>query len=135
MAVRASRGQIGWFRLNPVRGNEQNSTGGEGLRPCVVLSDTQVITSEGYFLLYVAVPLTTKLQYESRICPRIANPNFNGVTQYSLALIPQIRALDPERLERVGRSALASADLNKLEVALRLLLGLQNLPVHVPPTP
>lgn len=130
MNVRVLRGQIGWFKLNPIRGNEQNSTAGP--RPCVVLSDAQVLFSEGYYLLYVAVPLTTAMRYESSVCPRIANPNAKGITGNSIALIPQIRALDPERLERVSASSLASEDLKKIEDALRLLVGLPGSSASAP---
>jgi mRNA-degrading endonuclease toxin of MazEF toxin-antitoxin module len=98
----------------------------------VVLSDSSVLDSEGYHLLYVAVPLTTAMHLESKVCPRVANPNSRGVTRDSIALLPQIRALDPERLERVSASPLAATDLKKIEDALRLVVGLSGSSTSLP---
>ena len=124
--MRPLRGDIGWFRLNPIRGSEQSSA--EGPRPCVVLSDIDAIDAAGYYPLYVVVPLTAALQYESALCPRIANPHPGGVTRESVALVPQIRALDGgERLVRVT-SPLSTEDMSKIEASCRLLLVLPVVP-------
>lgn len=89
-------GDIYWVDLPPSQGREQ-----AGRRPAIVLQD------DGYaggLPLFIAVPLTTAAA-SRRFAGTVPIPATadNGLSQDSVALVFQLRALDRRRLrERIG---------------------------------
>jgi len=65
-----------------------------GVRPCVVVSDPDVISDHGFPLTCV-VPATSKPGH-GLLCPA------RGLTTESLALIDQLRSMDKRRIRRVS---------------------------------
>jgi mRNA interferase MazF len=118
------RGDIFWFRLDPTEGHEQAKD-----RPCVIISNDRINRSGG---VVVVVPLTTKgvADLKHRILieekDKIQEPGTRGCPDDSIALVYQLRAIDPsQRLldqQRVAR--VTAAALGAIEAALIHILDI-----------
>ena len=109
------RGTILLVGLAPTVGHEQ-----AGTRPCVVVSDPAVASSQKYGVLAV-VPITTK-PGEGALYPSL-EPGSSGLLRTSYALIDQIRAVDKSRvLQRYG--AVGAEEIAAIDKGLALFLGL-----------
>ena len=86
------RGEIWLADLNPVRGSEQ-----AGIRPVLIFQNN---TINRFTITVLAIPFTTNLRRASLpSCVRISK-NEGGLTNDSVALCHQLRALDKTRLQR-----------------------------------
>jgi mRNA interferase MazF len=113
--MRLERGTVAIIALDPTRGHEQRGT-----RPCVIVSDADVIADQRYPLVAV-VPISGQAG-EGALYPRLA-PGKSGLRKVSFALIDQIRSVDKRRIERVfGR--LAADEIAAIDEGLSLFLGL-----------
>jgi mRNA interferase MazF len=109
------RGSVVLVVLDPTRGHEQL-----GLRPCVVVSDPEVVASQRYPLVGV-VPLTTRAG-EGALCPQI-DAAASGLRQASWAPVDQVRSVDKRRVvQLVGR--VADDEVAAIERGLMLFLGM-----------
>ena len=106
------KGEI-WIVNIPVSdGHEQHGT-----RPVIILADTPSS-------VVVGVPCTTHmraLRYPYTVL--ITASEHNGLTQDSIALVLQIRAIDKKRLHQKA-GAVEKETLQKIEGELRRLFGL-----------
>ena len=85
------RGEIWLADLNPIRGSEQ-----AGVRPVLIF---QSDTINRFTTTVLAIPLTTNLRRASLpSCVRISKDE-GGLTNDSVALCHQLRALDRTRLQ------------------------------------
>lgn len=101
--------------LEPTLGREQR-----GMRPCVVVSDPEVVTAHRYPLVAV-VPVTGRAG-EGALYPALA-AGASGLRQPSWALADQVRSVDNWRVQRlVGR--VSEAESAAIDQALTLFLGL-----------
>ena len=86
------RGEIWLADLNPVRGSEQ-----AGVRPVLIFQNN---TINRFTTTVLAIPFTTNLRRASLpSCVRISKDE-GGLTNDSVALCHQLRALDKTRLQR-----------------------------------
>jgi mRNA interferase MazF len=109
------RGSVVLVDLDPTRGHEQR-----GLRPCVVVSDAEVVTAQRYPLVGV-IPLTSRAG-EGALYPRVAE-GASGLRLASWALTDQVRSVDKRRVVRhLGR--VANEELAAIERGLALFLGM-----------
>jgi mRNA interferase MazF len=109
------RGSVLVVDLEPTFGHEQ-----QGLRPCVVVSDPEVVTAQCYPLVAV-VPITGRAG-EGALYPSLAAGG-SGLRQTSWALTDQVRSVDKRRVQRlVGR--VSEAELAAIDQGLALYLGL-----------
>lgn len=113
--MRLDRGAIVLLDLNPTVGHEQS-----GVRPCVVVSDPDVLASRRYPLLAV-VPVTGT-KGDGPLYPALG-PGKSGLQRASWALVDQLRSVDKRRVRRVfGR--LPQSELDLVDEGLALFLGL-----------
>jgi len=109
------RGSVVVVDLDPTLGHEQR-----GLRPCVVVSDPEVVTAQRYPLVAV-VPISGRAG-EGVLYPGLAEGP-SGLRQPSWAMADQVRSIDKRRVQRVvGR--LSDAELAAIDQALVVYLGL-----------
>jgi mRNA interferase MazF len=101
--VKLGRGALVVVELDPTVGHEQ-----KGLRPCVVVSDPEVISDQRFPLLCV-VPVTGT-PGSGLLYPALS-PGQSGLTKKSFALIDHLRSIDKRRIRRVF------GDLPKDEIA------------------
>jgi mRNA interferase MazF len=91
--VNFGRGTVVFADLDPTIGYEQ-----KGLRPCVVVSDPDVIVDQRFPVVCV-VPVTGTpgqgLLYPSLL------PGVSGLTKKSFALIDHLRSIDKRRIRRI----------------------------------
>ena len=113
--MRLERGTVALVALDPTRGHEQRGT-----RPCVIVSDADVIADQRFPLVAV-VPISTKAG-EGALYPRLAAGR-SGLRQASFALIDQIRSVDKRRIERVF-GTIAPGEIAATDEGLSLFLGL-----------
>ena len=86
------RGEIWLADLNPIRGSEQ-----AGVRPMLIFQND---TISRFTTTVLAIPFTTNLRRASLpSCVRISKDD-GGLTNDSVALCHQLRALDQMRLQR-----------------------------------
>lgn len=86
------RGEIWLADLNPIRGSEQ-----AGVRPVLIFQND---TISRFTTTVLAIPFTTNLRRASLpSCVRISKDD-GGLTNDSVALCHQLRALDQMRLQR-----------------------------------
>jgi len=109
------RGAVVLVDLNPTAGQEQS-----GIRPCIVVSDPEVI-SEQRFPLVCVVPVTGT-PGEGLLYPRLA-PGQSGLAKESFALIDQLRSIDKRRIRRVF-GELAMDEMAAIDEGLAVFLGL-----------
>jgi mRNA interferase MazF len=101
--------------LDPTIGHEQH-----GVRPCVVVSDPDVIGDQRFPLLCV-VPLTGT-PGEGLLYPPLAAGR-SGLAKESFALIDQLRSIDKRRIRRVF-GEVAREEINAIDEGLSAYLGL-----------
>ncbi|HYL78750.1 MAG TPA: type II toxin-antitoxin system PemK/MazF family toxin, partial [Bryobacteraceae bacterium] len=113
--MRIGRGAIVVVELDLVAGHEQ-----QGVRPCVVVSDPDVISDQRFPLLCV-VPVTGTAG-EGLLYPSLA-PGRSGLAKESFALIDHLRSIDKRRIRRVF-GELAKEEIAAIDEGLAAFLGL-----------
>jgi mRNA interferase MazF len=101
--------------LNPTVGHEQR-----GVRPCIVVSDPDVIGDQRFPLLCV-VPVTGT-PGEGLLYPSLA-PGASGLAKESFALIDHLRSVDKRRVRSVF-GELAPEEMAAIDEGLAVFLGL-----------
>lgn len=114
-AVKLSRGTVALVGLDPTRGHEQRGT-----RPCVIVSDAEVIADQRFPLVAV-VPISTAAG-EGALYPPLS-PGSSGLRRASFALVDQIRSVDKRRIQRVFGSV-SQSEITAIDEGLALFLGL-----------
>jgi mRNA interferase MazF len=112
--VRLDRGTVILLDLDPTVGHEQR-----GVRPCVVVSDPEVVADQRFPLLCV-VPVTGT-PGDGALYPRLG-PGHSGLTKLSYALVDHLRSVDKRRVRRVF-GQLAPGELGAVDDGLTLFLG------------
>ncbi len=112
--MRLDRGTVVLLDLDPTIGHEQR-----GVRPCVVVSDSEVVADQRFPLLCV-VPVTGT-PGDGALYPPLG-PGDSGLTKMSYALIDHLRSVDKRRVRRVF-GQLAPDELGAVEDGLALFLG------------
>jgi mRNA interferase MazF len=123
--VRLGRGAVVVVELDPTIGREQR-----GVRPCVVVSDPDVIGDQRFPLVCV-VPVTGT-SGEGLLYPPLA-PGQSGLAKRSFALIDQLRSIDKRRIRRVF-GELAREEMAAIDEGLAAFLGLSDR-FHGPDAP
>ena len=113
--MKLNRGAVVLVDLNPTIGHEQR-----GVRPCVVVSDPDVISDQRYPLVGV-VPITGTYS-EGALYPPLA-PGRSGLAKQSYALIDHIRSVDKRRVRRLYGNVERS-EIDAIDEGLGLYLGL-----------
>lgn len=109
------RGTLVMVELDPAIGHEQR-----GMRPCLIVSDSEITTSQRYPLICV-VPITGT-PGQGILYPRLA-PGSGGLVKESFALIDQIRSIDKTRVRRlIGE--ISADELARIDEGLEAFLGL-----------
>lgn len=113
------RGTVVSTTLDPTVGHEQR-----GQRPCVVVSDPEVVSDQRFPLICV-VPLTTT-PGEGALYPCLrAGPS--GLTRTSYALVDHLRSVDKSRIRRVY-GEVEESEQRAINEGLLLFLGLRSSP-------
>jgi mRNA interferase MazF len=103
--------------LNPTSGHEQH-----GVRPCVIVSDPDVVADQRFPLVCV-IPVTGTTG-EGALYPPLS-PGRSGLLKPSYALVDHLRSLDKRRIRRVyGR--ISTPELDAIDEGLILYLGLED---------
>ena len=113
--MKLGRGAVVVVDLDPTLGHEQH-----GVRPCVVVSDPDVISDQRFPLVCV-VPITGTAG-EGLLYPSLA-PGPSGLARQSFALIDHLRSIDKRRIRRVF-GELAHQDIAAIDEGLAVFLGL-----------
>lgn len=114
--VTLDRGTLVLVDLEPTLGHEQ-----QGTRPCVVVSDAAVNSSQRFPL--IAVVPVTGTPATGALYPSLA-PGPSGLTKPSTALVDQLRSIDKQRIrKRYGQ--LSPQELEAIDSGLCLYLGLE----------
>ena len=113
--VRIDRGVIVLLDLDPTVGHEQRGT-----RPCVIVSDPDVIADQRFPLVCV-VPVTGT-GGEGALYPRL-RPGTSGLSKASFALVDHLRSVDKRRVRRV-LGPVARTEIDAIDEGLALYLGL-----------
>lgn len=113
--MKLGRGSIVLVELDPTVGHEQ-----QGVRPCVVVSDPDVISGQ-HFPLVCVVPITGT-PGEGLLYPPVG-PGQTGLAKKSYALIDHLRSLDKRRIRRVF-GELEREEIAALDEGLAVFLGL-----------
>jgi len=116
--MRLGRGAIVLVELDPTVGHEQH-----GVRPCVVVSDPDVISDQRFPLVCV-VPVTGT-PGEGLLYPPLSAGR-SGLAKQSFALIDQLRSIDKRRIRRVF-GELAAGEIDAIDEGLTIFLGLGGL--------
>ncbi len=123
--MRLGRGAVVLVELDPAAGHEQHGT-----RPCVVVSDPDVISDQRFPLVCV-VPVTGTAG-EGLLYPPLA-PGQSGLARKSFALIDHLRSIDKRRIRRVF-GELALEEIAAVDEGLAAFLGLGDR-LHGPGAP
>ena len=114
--VTLDRGTLILVDLEPTLGHEQ-----QGTRPCVVVSDAAVNSSQRFPL--IAVVPVTGTPATGALYPSLA-PGPSGLTKPSTALVDQLRSIDKQRIrKRYGQ--VSPQELEAIDAGLCLYLGLE----------
>ncbi len=113
--MKLGRGAVIVVELDPTLGHEQH-----GVRPCVVVSDPEVISDQRFPLVCV-VPVTGT-PGEGLLYPRLA-PGQSGLAKKSFALIDHLRSIDKRRVRRVF-GELPQEEMAAIDEGLAVFLGL-----------
>lgn len=105
--------------LDPSMGHEQR-----GLRPCVVVSDPEIVSDQRFPLIGV-VPVT-RTAGQGALYPSL-QPGPSGLTHTSYALIDQVRSIDKRRVRRVF-GQIEPSELTAIGEGLALFFGLTGRP-------
>lgn len=109
------RGSIVLITLDPTVGHEQR-----GQRPCVVVSDPEVVEDQRYPLIGI-VPVTGA-SGSGALYPMLS-PGASGLTKQSFALVDQVRSVDKRRVRRVF-GTVSREELRRIDEGLLLFFGL-----------
>lgn len=113
--MKLALGAVVLVALDPTFGHEQ-----QGVRPCVVITDSEVLQDQRFPMLCV-VPIT-RTPGEGALYPALS-PGQSGLRVQSYALVDQVRSVDKRRVTRVfGR--ITQDEMRMIEEGLRLFLGL-----------
>jgi mRNA interferase MazF len=113
------RGEIYFAELDPVLGSEQG-----GRRPVLVLQND--VNNEFSPVTIVASITSAPARRANPVDVLIEKPGASGLRPFSRVLLNQLRTVDKRRLEEyVGQ--LSSMDMKRVDRALRISIGLQNL--------
>jgi mRNA interferase MazF len=113
--VKLGRGAVIVVELDPTLGHEQH-----GVRPCVVVSDPDVISDQRFPLVCV-VPVTGT-PGEGLLYPPLA-PGPSGLARKSFALIDHLRSIDKRRVRRIF-GELPQEEMAAIDEGLAAFLGL-----------
>ena len=113
--MKLGRGAVVVVELDPTFGREQH-----GVRPCVVVSDPDVI-GDHRFPLVCVVPVTGTAG-EGLLYPPLA-PGQSGLAKKSFALIDHLRSIDKRRIRRVFGD-LAREEIAAIDEGLAFFLGI-----------
>jgi mRNA interferase MazF len=113
--VTLERGAVVLVDLEPTLGHEQ-----QGTRPCVVVSDSAVNSTQRFPLIAV-VPVTST-PASGALYPAL-NPGPSGLTKPSTALVDQLRSIDKQRIRR-RYGCVSPSELQAIDLGLCLFLGL-----------
>ena len=109
------RGVVILVELDPTLGHAQR-----GVRPCIVVSDPEVIGDQRFPLVCV-VPVTGT-PGEGLLYPLLA-PGESGLAKKSFALIDHLRSIDKRRVRRVF-GEVAEEEMAAIDDGLAFFLGL-----------
>ena len=115
------RGTVLLLDLDPTIGREQR-----GVRPCIAISDPEVVADQRFAL--VAVVPVTGTPGQGALYPSL-RPGPSGLTKTSYALIDHIRSVDKRRVRRAF-GQISRDEMNAIDEGLELFLGL--VPPDVP---
>jgi mRNA interferase MazF len=115
--VRLGRGAVVVVELDPTVGHEQR-----GVRPCIVVSDPDIISDQRFPLVCV-VPITGT-PGEGLLYPPLA-PGKSGLAKRSFALIDHLRSIDKRRVRRVF-GELPADEIAAVDEGLTAFLGLSD---------
>ena len=110
------RGTVVLLALDPTIGHEQR-----GVRPCIVISDPQVIADQRFPL--IAIVPVTGTPGEGALYP-LLQPGRSGLAKTSYALIDHLRSADKRRIHRVF-GVVSTREIEALDDGLALFLGLR----------
>jgi mRNA interferase MazF len=113
--VRLERATVVLLGLDPTVGYEQR-----GVRPCIVVSDPDVIADQRFPL--IAIVPVTGTPGEGALYPML-QPGRSGLAKISYALIDQLRSVDKRRIRRVF-GVVSTSEVDALDEGLALFLGL-----------
>ena len=113
--MRLGRGTVVVVELDPTLGHEQR-----GVRPCVVVSDPDVISDQRFPLLCV-VPVTGTAGEGLLYLPLAAG--VSGLAKQSFALIDHLRSIDKRRIRRVF-GEVAREEIAAIDEGLAIFLGI-----------
>jgi mRNA interferase MazF len=113
--VKPARGSVVVVELDPTVGREQR-----GIRPCIVVSDPDVIGDQRFPVVCV-VPITGT-SGEGLLYPPLA-PGKSGLAKKSFALIDHLRSIDKRRIRRVF-GELTREEIAAIDEGLAVFLGL-----------
>ena len=113
--MKLPRGAVVVVELDPTLGHEQR-----GVRPCIVVSDPDVIGDQRFPLVCV-VPVTGT-PGDGLLYPPLA-PGGSGLARKSFALIDQLRSIDKRRVRRVF-GELSREEMAAIDEGLAVFLGL-----------
>jgi len=116
--MRLGRGAVILLDLDPTVGHEQR-----GVRPCVVISDPDVIADQRFPLLCVA-PITGT-PGEGALYPPLS-AGHSGLIKTSYVLVDHLRSVDKRRVRRVY-GQVAPAEIAAIDEGLILFLGLAEM--------
>lgn len=114
--MEVKRGDVFLVDLNPVIGTEQ-----AGIRPALVMQIDRANIASPHTII---IPFTTRIR--DTILPSHVKirAGVGGLMEDSVLLCEQIRVIDKRRLvRRIGN--IGEDDLSKVEVALKVILGLE----------
>lgn len=117
IGVSLRRGTIVLLGLDPTVGHEQR-----GVRPCVVVSDPEVMLDQRFPL--VAVLPVTGTPGNGALYPPLA-PGESGLKKPSYVLVDQLRSVDKRRIRRMF-GQVTIAELRQIDEGLLLFLGLEH---------
>ena len=113
--MKLGRGAVIVVELDPTLGHEQH-----GVRPCILVSDPDVIGDQRFPLVCV-VPVTGT-PGEGLLYPLLA-PGQSGLAKRSFALIDHLRSIDKRRVRRVY-GELDREEMAAIDEGLAVFLGL-----------
>jgi mRNA interferase MazF len=101
--------------LDPTVGHEQR-----GVRPCIIVSDPEVIADQRFPL--VAIVPVTGTPGQGALDPML-QPGRSGLTKASYALVDYLRSVDKRRIRRVF-GVISRREVDALDEGLAVFLGL-----------
>jgi mRNA interferase MazF len=110
-----ARGSVVLLGLDPTLGHEQR-----GVRPCVVVSATEVGLEQRYPMLGI-VPITGT-RGEGALYPELS-AGASGLTKTSYALVDHVRSVDKRRVLKTF-GTLRTAEIAAIDQGLQLFFGL-----------